>query len=95
MLFQSVLPWEGSSQRSRELKQQRHFDVRSAVVFVGVIFLSLGGLFYICSKLPLVPVNVSVSLDLSVVCGGSGCVWCGGGEGGRVECGPPQRDFFL
>lgn len=53
-------PLGSNSQRSRELKQQTHFDVRSAIFFVGVIFVSLGGLFYIRSKLLLVPLNVSV-----------------------------------
>lgn len=71
MLFQSALPWEGNSWHSRELKQQTHFDVRSAIIFVGVIFVSLCGLFYICSKFLLVLENVSVLLELSVLYGGS------------------------
>lgn len=46
LLFQSILPWEGNSQHSRELKQQMHFDVRSAIIFVGVSFVSLCDLFF-------------------------------------------------
>lgn len=65
--FALSVSWEGNSQHSGELKQQTHFDVRSAGVFVGVIFVSLGGLFYICIKLLLVP----VLLELSVLYVGS------------------------
>lgn len=89
MLFQSVLPWEGNCQHSRELKQQTHFDVRSAIIFVGVIFVSLGGLFYICSKFLLVPVNVCFIRDECAV----RQEWVGGGGEGWVS--PAQRDFFL
>lgn len=68
VLFQSLLSGEGNSRLSRELKQQMHFDVRLPIIFVDFNFVSLCGLFYICPKRLLVPVNVCVLLDLSVVC---------------------------
>lgn len=86
MLFQCVLPWESDSQHSMQLKQQTDFDVRSAIVFVGVIFVSLRGLFYICSKFLLVPANVAVLLDLSVLYVGS---WWW--EGWALTC---SKGFF-
>lgn len=85
LLFQSVLPREGNSQHSRELKQQTHFDVRSAIVFVGVIFVSLGGLFYICSIGP----TECVLLELGVVYVGSG--W----EGVERAGVSPDKQIFL
>lgn len=59
LLFYSVL---SLGKEQQELKQQTHFDVGSAAAFVGVIFVSLSGLFVICSKPLVVPVNGSALL---------------------------------
>lgn len=57
---------------------------------LGLSFFPLCGLFYICSKLLLVPVNVSVLLELSVLYVRSGWEVLG-----TAGVSPAQRDFFF